>query len=92
MVIQDLSLIYTISHSENSKKFPIENKDLQDLFCRLNGGKFLFYFYSNSKIITVQQSFRGFLTKMYSEQHFLPPITSLRGKPSEFVNFIHIHK
>ena len=40
----------------------------------------------------VEQSFRVFLRKMYSEQLFLVLVTSLVRKPFEFVNFIHIHE
>ena len=36
----------------------------------------LFYFYGNSKIMTVEQFFRGFLRAVFPEQLFLPRVTS----------------
>ena len=73
----------TNSYSENFKKIPIKHKTVG--FSRL---QIFFSFYSKSKIVAVEQSFRDLLKEMYSEQLFLPTLNSLMRKPFEFINFI----
>ena len=60
--------MYTVSHSENWKKFPIKHKTEFFRIC-FSDCNILFLFYLHSKYkTTVEQSFRDFLNKMYSEQ------------------------